>query len=157
MHRALLFAALSIGCSPSDGDGPSDAAACVAMDAGSAEGGAVVTRAEVDDIIKNSCAFSTCHGKKPGAGGLYLPAPPDNWVVQVVNVPSTVHKTMKRVAPGDPANSFLLQKLGPGLCALAKDCVGGSCGDRMPQTSTPLPDDEIARVAEWIRQGASDK
>ena len=184
--RLLLgpaLACLALACSPSDGDAPkSDASAdaCAVFDVGPAyeappradvdpldedaavdsappDVGPVVTRAEIDDIIKNSCAFNTCHGKKPGAGGLYLPAPPANWVVELVNQPSVAHKTMKRIVPGDPSQSFFVQKLGPGLCALAKDCVDGNCGDRMPQTSTPLPAFEVTKIVEWIRQGASDK
>jgi len=180
-----LLASATVACSPSDGDTPKTDAgpdvSCVAFDAGPAyeapppadvdpldedataadtappDVGPIITRAEIDDIIANSCSFSTCHGTKPGKGGLYLPAPPNNWVVELVNKPSTTHKTMKRVIPGDPTNSFMVQKLGPGLCALSKDCVGGNCGDRMPQTSDPLPKDEIAKIVEWVRQGASEK
>jgi hypothetical protein len=120
--------------------------------------GTIVTRAEVDDIIKLSCAFSSCHGSKPGSGKLFLPAPgTGNWVVEVVNIPSTTHRTMKRVVPGDPSNSFLVHKLTDGLCALAKDCNLPNCGDRMPQSSTPLPPDDLKKVVEWVRQGASEK
>lgn len=172
--RLLLLACALVACSPSDGDGsPTDAGdggSCTAFDAGppgsppvdagdetTPDVGPVVTRVEIDDIIKNSCSFSTCHGKKPGAGGLFLEPPPGNWTVSLINVASTTHKTMKRVVPYDPQKSFLVHKLGAGLCALAKDCVDGTCGDRMPQTSSPLPSDEIAKIVEWIRQGASDK
>lgn len=171
---ACLAGSAALGCSPSDGEpAKADAAvdACVAFDAGPAavpfvdagdeatprDVGPVVTRAEIDDIIQNSCAFSSCHGRKPGAGGLYLPAPPNNWVVELVGKPSSIHKTMKLVVAGDPSQSFLLHKLGSGLCALSKDCIDGSCGDRMPQGSTALPAFELAKIVEWVRQGATDK
>lgn len=120
--------------------------------------GPIVTRAEVDDIIKLSCAFSSCHGTRPGSGKLFLPAPgTGNWVVEVVNVASTAHKTMKRVVPGDPSNSFFVHKLTNGLCALANDCTLPNCGDRMPQASDPLPADDLNKIVEWVRQGASEK
>jgi hypothetical protein len=120
--------------------------------------GPIVTRAEVDDIIKLSCAFSSCHGTKPGQGKLFLPAPGSgNWVVEVVNVASTTHKTMKRVVPGDPSNSFLIHKMTNGLCALSKDCVNNNCGDRMPQANDPVSPDDLKKFIEWVRQGATEK
>lgn len=119
--------------------------------------GTIVTRAEVDDIIKLSCAFSSCHGTKPGQGKLFLPAPGSgNWVVEVSNVASTAHKTMKRVVPGDPSNSFLIHKMTNGLCALSKDCVNGNCGERMPQANDPLAPDDLKKFIEWVRQGAKE-
>jgi hypothetical protein len=121
-----------------------------------ADSGPVVTKAEIDDIFKNSCSFSSCHGSKPGQGKLYIPGPPGNWYTEVVNVPSTTHKTMKRIVPYDPQNSFLVQKLTNGLCALAKDCVGNNCGDRMPQDNDPLADADRDKIIEWIRQGAKE-
>jgi hypothetical protein len=179
----LLVSVFGFGCSseitpatPAD-TGPAEAA-CVRFDAGPAmevappadtEGTddsavmdtapptATISRAELDDIIKNSCAFSSCHGRSPGAGKLFLPAPPNNWVVEIVNKPSTAHPTMKRVVPGDPSNSFFVHKLTDGLCALHKECVGGDCGVRMPQTSDPLLKQDLDKIIEWIRQGASEK
>ena len=120
--------------------------------------GPIVTRAEVDDIIKLSCAFSSCHGSKPGQGKLFLPAPGSgNWVVEVVNKPSATHKTMKRVVPGDPGNSFLIHKMTNGLCAMNNDCVNGNCGERMPQANDPLAADDLKKFIEWVRQGATEK
>lgn len=119
--------------------------------------GPIITRAEIDDIIKLSCAFSSCHGSKPGSGKLFLPAPgTGNWVVEVVNVASTTHKTMKRVVPGDPSNSFFLHKMTDGLCALAKDCTIANCGERMPQGSPPIDPADLKKMIEWVRQGAKE-
>lgn len=188
MRGAFLLLPLALfACSSEEKTNPvtSDAAdaageACVAFDAGPAlevapppdtlgeedapaedtapPPGTVITRAEVDDIIKLSCAFSSCHGSKPGAGKLFLPAPgKGNWVVEVVNVASVAHKTMKRVVPGDPSNSFLVHKLTDGLCAMARDCVNGTCGARMPEQNEALPKDDLNKIIEWVRQGATEK
>jgi hypothetical protein len=157
----LLVACVSaglLGCSPSGGE-PTDAAAeaCAPLDVGPAIDAPVVTRAEIDDILRLSCSFSSCHGKNPGAGGLYLAPPPGNWVPSVLERPSSTHESMKLVVPGDPARSFFVQKLGSGLCALSKDCAGDDCGAQMPLGAKPLSDAEISKIVEWIRQGASDK
>jgi hypothetical protein len=149
------------GCVRYDG-GP--AVSLVPMDAGEdapptlPDTGPIVTKAEVDDIIKLSCSFSSCHGRAPGQGRLFLPSPETgNWVVEVVNKPSTAHPTMKRVVPGDPSNSFFVHKLTDGLCALNKECVGGTCGDRMPQGSDPLLKEDFDKIVRWIQQGANEK
>jgi hypothetical protein len=176
----LLFPLLIVACSgESTPNQPSDTgvaeAACVRFDAGpavapppdagddsavtdTAPSGTTISRAEIDDIIKNSCSFSSCHGLSPGSGKLYLPMPDKgNWVVEVVNKPSTEHTTMKRVVPGDPSNSFLVHKLTDGLCALQNECVDKNCGVRMPESNDPLLKDDLAKIIEWIRQGASEK
>lgn len=176
----LLFPLVMIACSSEStpNQPPSDTgvaeAACVRFDAGPAmavpdaseEDGAVtdtasptptVSRAEIDDIIKNSCSFSSCHGRSPGAGRLYLPAPPNNWVVEVVNKPSVAHPTMKRVVPGDPSNSFFVHKLTDNLCALKAECVNQNCGVRMPEANDALAKQDFDKIVEWIRQGASEK
>ncbi len=179
----LAFSVLSIACSSESPPTPStDAgggeAACVRYDGGpaveaatppdtdptedaavedTAPSGPTISRAEIDDIIKNSCSFSSCHGRSPGAGRLYLPAPPSNWVVEIVNKPSTTHKTMKRVVPGDPSNSFFVHKLTDGLCALKSECVDNNCGVRMPESSDPIAKADFDKIVEWIRQGASEK
>ncbi|MBI2389901.1 MAG: hypothetical protein HYV09_09935 [Deltaproteobacteria bacterium] len=180
----LSLSVLAGACSSSEDGGstPADAAgeACLGFDAGPAyeappavevdpfdedatvedtappDVGPPVSRAEIDDIISGSCSFSSCHGTRPGSGGLYLAPPPSNWVVELANKPSTLHPTMKRVVPGDPTRSFLVQKLGPGLCALDKECASGSCGDRMPKGAPPLSAADVAKIVAWIRQGASE-
>ncbi|MGZ3418725.1 MAG: hypothetical protein ACXVEE_12710 [Polyangiales bacterium] len=121
-----------------------------------ADSGPVVTKAEIDDIFKLSCSFSSCHGSKPGKGNLYIPGPPGNWYTNVVDVPSTTLPTMKRIVPYDPQNSFLVHKLSDGLCALTAQCVDKNCGDRMPQANDPLDPVDRDKIIEWIRQGAKE-
>jgi hypothetical protein len=179
------FALLGIACSNSKDPGtdPADTGApevCTAFDAGpkgmievppdtmgsdedaavdsapKADAGPVVTKAEIDDIFKLSCSFSTCHGTKPGKGHLYLPGPPGNWYTQVVDVPSDTLPTMKRIVPYDPQNSFLVHKLTDGLCALTSQCKDKNCGERMPQANDPIDPVSRDKIIEWIRQGAKE-
>ena len=61
-----------------------------------------------------------------------------------VNVTSVQMPSLKRVAPGDPSNSYLYRKI-----------VGsGITGDRMPQGGPFLNDAQIKLVRDLIRRGA---
>jgi hypothetical protein len=62
----------------------------------------------------------------------------------LVGVASTEVPSILRVAPGDPDNSYIIQKL-EGHAA-----VGG----QMPLGETPLPATTIAFIAQWITDGA---
>lgn len=65
---------------------------------------------------------------------------------------STHEPSMALVSPGDPTNSFLFHKVTGDFTGLA--CATAACGERMPQRSTPLSDEDIAMIQEWIQQGA---
>lgn len=52
----------------------------------------------------------------------------------------------KRVMPGDPSRSFLMDKI-------TGDMEFGE-GDRMPQNDHPLSADQIALIRRWIQAGA---
>jgi hypothetical protein len=111
------------------------------------------TRAEVEAILVRSCALAAaCHQSAPGGGGLALPAE-GAWVDELVDKPSTEHKTMKRVVAGDPQNSFFIQKMTDGLCALEADCTVEGCGQKMPP-GAPLPAEDFAKIVNWVRAGA---
>jgi hypothetical protein len=90
-------------------------------------------------------------------------------------VPACEYDRMKRVAPGDPDQSFLLVKLeapfkGPGTHEIAftpaPDWSPTACnvpssdgqpgfGLRMPETGTfQLEPEKIAKLRSWIRAGA---
>jgi hypothetical protein len=62
-----------------------------------------------------------------------------------VNVESSEVAPEKRVAPGNSAASFLIEKL-----ASAQP----RSGSQMPLGSNPLPADEIALIRAWIDAGA---
>jgi len=61
-----------------------------------------------------------------------------------VGVASVEMPSLRRVAPSDPANSYLYRKI----------TGAGITGDRMPQNLPPLPDAQIKLVRDWIRRGA---
>jgi len=63
---------------------------------------------------------------------------------QIVGVPSVEMPNLLRIAPGDPASSYLYRKI----------TGAGITGDRMPQSLPPLSDAQIGLVRDWIRRGA---
>jgi len=63
---------------------------------------------------------------------------------QIVNHPSVEMPQLVRVAPADPANSYLYRKI----------TGAGITGDRMPQGGPYLSDAQIKLVRDWIRRGA---
>jgi hypothetical protein len=85
---------------------------------------------------------SVCHAGGSAPEGLRLDAA-DSYNL-LVGVPSTEVPSLLRVKPGDPDNSYLIQKL-EGLQAV---------GDRMPRGGPYLSEDTIAFVRQWITNGA---
>jgi hypothetical protein len=64
----------------------------------------------------------------------------------LVNVPSSENNAVMRVAPNDPNNSYLIQKL-EGTA---------SVGAQMPLNGAPLPQATIDVIRQWITDGAID-
>jgi hypothetical protein len=98
---------------------------------------------KTDSAGRTAC--TTCHtstGRNP-AGGMNL-----NHAVaysQLVNVATRLPVGKIRVIPGDPANSYLVNKL-EGL---------GISGNRMPNNGPPyLTDGQIVVIKRWIEIGA---
>ena len=111
---------------------------------GSSSGGTVPLAADFDAIQANvfTPICSVCHAGATAPQGLMLDAAHSYNLL--VNVPSTEVPGILRVKPGDPANSYIIQKL-EGHAA-----VGG----QMPLGETPLPATTIAFIAQWITDGA---
>lgn len=90
-------------------------------------------------------ACVTCHtdqGRNP-AGGLNLASDP---YAALVGVASRERPALMRVAPGDPENSYLVQKV---------EGASGIGGARMPQSGPPyLTDGQILVIKRWIAIGA---
>jgi hypothetical protein len=96
--------------------------------------------------VQTQVLTPNCNGCHVGAGapaGLRLDAA--NSFAQLVNVPSTQVPTLLRVKPGDPDNSYLVQKID------GRATVGG----RMPLGRAPLPQASIDLVRSWIAAGAT--
>lgn len=96
---------------------------------------------EVSDSVIAGCAFSSCHGS--GTGGLTL----DGTAADRERLLSGESVTgVPYVVPGDPDASYLVHKLegGPDLA-----------GELMPP-GTPLDEETINLVRDWIAEGAGE-
>ena len=92
-------------------------------------------------VFTPSCATSGCHvGVNPPAS-LNLEA--GNSYMMLVGVASSQNAGIQRVAPNDPDNSYLIQKL------------EGNAGAQMPPSS-PLDQADINTIRQWISAGAVD-
>jgi len=94
-------------------------------------------------------AFSVCGGCHTG-GGTSLPASmdltPAHIYASIVNVASVEQPALKRVKPGDPDNSYVVQKL-EGAATIT--------GSRMPLGGPFLDQATIDQVKAWITAGAA--
>lgn len=97
-----------------------------------------------DNVFTPTCATSGCHVGAGAPQGLILDAA--NSYGLLVGVASAQAPSLLRVEPGDPDNSYLIQKL-EGTAAV---------GVQMPFGGTPLPQSEIDVIRQWITEGATD-
>jgi mono/diheme cytochrome c family protein len=108
---------------------------------------ATVTLVQIQqEIFTPHCA--SCH-VDGGSGPMPLTDPATSYasLVGVDPTNSTARQAgKKRVMPGDPARSFLMDKV-------TGDMELGE-GDRMPQNAHPLSADQIALIRRWIQAGA---
>lgn len=97
-----------------------------------------------DSSGRTSCI--TCHtnvGRAPAAN-LNLAG---DAIRALVNVPSVQKSGAILVIPGDPANSYLIQKI---------KGAGGITGLRMPRNGPPfLTDGQVLVIERWIQLGAN--
>jgi hypothetical protein len=97
---------------------------------------AVSFQTDVAPLI-NHCGGELCHG---GLG--------PSWRYSVlVNVATTECSDQRVIVkPGDPAASYLIQKLaGINMCN----------GERMPKLGTAFPDADMRKIEDWICEGAA--
>jgi hypothetical protein len=85
---------------------------------------------------------TACHIGASAPQGLRLDAA--NSYALLVGAASAERPSILRVAPGDPSNSYLIQKL-EGTAAV---------GNRMPLNRTPLSQADINMIRQWITNGA---
>jgi hypothetical protein len=101
--------------------------------------------AAVEGIFSQSCGGAACHvDQMTPASGLDLST--GKAFTSLVGVASTEVPSMKRVAAGEPDQSYVMCKI-EGTCAAL-------VGERMPRGGTPLSDSEIAIIQGWITAGA---
>mgnify|MGYP005840475211 CR=1 FL=1 len=96
-------------------------------------------------IFEASCATAACHSTERGAGQLVLS--PQVARENLVDVPSNQQDGATLVVPGDPEGSYLLAKL------RGDDGIRGS---RMPIGRSPLSEEELATITEWIAGGTGE-
>ncbi len=97
-------------------------------------------RAIQDTILTPIC--TACHAGASAPLGLRLDSA--NSYAALVNVASVQVSSLRRVLPGDPGNSYLVQKM-EGRAAV---------GSRMPLGGPPLTQASIDLVRAWIAAGA---
>jgi hypothetical protein len=92
---------------------------------------------------------------------------PSGLRTKLVGVMAAELPDMALIAPGDPANSFLMHKMDDDQCTLAAECNAGAlgskfpnCGNAMPPVAASMPPKLSAAtrdiVRAWIHQGAQD-
>lgn len=129
----FLFSALLSACGAAyEG---TDSSACTAIEP---TFGSIQT-----EIFSQSCAFSGCHGRGSKNAGLNLDPSSGDVYANLVGADAS-EVSLKRVAAGDPENSYLLKKLE------GKDIQEA----RMPQTGEKLSSCRIQAVRDWIVSGA---
>jgi hypothetical protein len=112
--------------------------------AGLSSGATIPLSADFDAIQANvfTPICSVCHAGATAPQGLMLDA--SHSYDLLVGIPSTEVPSILRVKPGDPTNSYIVQKL-QGHAAV---------GAQMPLGETPLPASTIAFIVQWITDGA---
>jgi cytochrome c peroxidase len=91
-------------------------------------------------------ACANCHNPNGGGfRGTGLDMSAEGTYASLVGVRSTQKPGLLRVAPGDPANSYLIQKL---------EGRADITGNRMPTRGPYLTDGQIAIIKRWIELGA---
>jgi len=97
-----------------------------------------------DSSGRPSCA--SCHNPNGGAfRAVGLDLSTEGTHASLVGVASRQKPQVLRVAPGDPANSYLIQKI---------EAQADIVGTRMPQRGPFLTDGQIAIIKRWIELGA---
>lgn len=87
-----------------------------------------------------------CHAGASAPEGMQLTA--DTSYSMIVSTPSQEVPSLDRIQPGDPDDSYLVQKI-EGLAA-----VGAQMPDGCPATQPCLDAATIAAIRQWVSQGA---
>jgi hypothetical protein len=95
------------------------------------------------NVFTPDCARSGCHAGGAPAADLNLEAA--NSYAMLVGIQSSQDAAVQRVEPGDPDNSYLVQKL-----------EGTASSGQQMAPGAPLPQVEIDVIRQWISDGAMD-
>ena len=137
----VAFVGIAAGCAPGSGEGLDENGRPLSESPGIPLGptfGSIQA-----NVLTPNCAISGCHIGATAPLGLRLDE--DNSFALLVSVPSVQVPALLRVAPGDPDDSYLVQKL-EGTAA---------AGGRMPLNGPPyLEQSTIDVIRQWITDGA---
>ena len=100
---------------------------------------------DIQPIFTRRCSIGGCHSLATAQGGLTLAAGAS--YASLVGVASRLRPQFVRVAPADPANSWLIRMIG-------SDPALRFGHQRMPLASTPLTANQIQTITNWIATGA---
>lgn len=127
-----------------DCDSPcGDGLSCVAGEC-SCAGEDISFAGQIEPLLVSNCALAGCHAPPQTQQGLDLRLGKGH--AKLVGVVSNQCGTKPRVDPGNPGNSYLLDKLsGVALCD----------GLQMPLNTAPLQPADIQLISDWICQGAA--
>jgi len=101
-----------------------------------------VTLAQLNaDIFTPKCATAGCHSGNSPAQGMSLASA--SIAAAIIDVPSGQRASVKRIDPGNPDGSYLLQKI-----------RGTGAGSQMPLGGAPLSAAEIQLIVDWVTVGA---
>ena len=129
-------------------------AACAPPEVGPAidpgpQGGEATLSSLSQRIFIPRCAVSSCHsGSPPPSAPMSLEQ--SQAYASLVGAVSKEAPSLARVAPGNPGQSYLINKLRG-----TAGSVGG-LSTRMPLGQAPLTEAEIAEIEDWIARGAHD-
>ncbi|MDX1741773.1 MAG: hypothetical protein R3178_10780, partial [Rhodothermales bacterium] len=97
------------------------------------------------NVFAVSCAVSGCH--LGGSASAQLDLSAGNAYSDLVGVASVEVPMLLRVEPGNPDDSYLVQKI---------EGSPGIVGARMPRGRDPLSTEQIQSIRDWIEAGAED-
>jgi hypothetical protein len=102
---------------------------------------ATFTRVQ-NELFSPTCAQLACHDPLGQQSQMVLSS--GRAYANIVGVSSVEMPQLRRIAPSDPANSYLYRKI----------TGAGITGDRMPLNQSRLTEAQISLVRDWIRRGA---
>jgi hypothetical protein len=168
---AMAISGATAACSGTP-EPPDTTGMCVAYTSAADLSQPVSFRRDVMPIFHASCGGchrapmnTTPHSLELGGGDAGVD--PSELLTKLVGAKAAEMPEMELVAPGDPANSYLMHKMDDDQCTLAAQCNAGALGSKFPNCGGAMPPVPASSppklsaatrdiVRAWIHQGAQD-